>query len=178
MSLLANEKRENSFHTHPRPGGDCAGSGDASHICVFRGALGPPSRLWVDSAASSRPRLPGAILQLLTLCPQNNVVGRLCNECSDGFFHLSKQNPDGCLKCFCMGVSRQCSSSSWSRAQVPTREWQLDGIAVPGSGGTKGGSHHHYHHHNCPFPTFPGTRGFRTALSVQPDECRRFPHHQ
>ncbi|XP_075802672.1 basement membrane-specific heparan sulfate proteoglycan core protein isoform X4 [Microtus pennsylvanicus] len=49
---------------------------------------------------------------------KNNVVGRLCNECADGFFHLSKQNPDGCLKCFCMGVSRQCSSSSWSRAQV------------------------------------------------------------
>uniref|UniRef100_G1TN89 Basement membrane-specific heparan sulfate proteoglycan core protein n=1 Tax=Oryctolagus cuniculus TaxID=9986 RepID=G1TN89_RABIT len=49
---------------------------------------------------------------------KNNVVGRLCNECADGSFHLSTQNPDGCLRCFCMGVSRQCSSSSWSRAQV------------------------------------------------------------
>ncbi|KAL0605183.1 Basement membrane-specific heparan sulfate proteoglycan core protein [Plecturocebus cupreus] len=53
-----------------------------------------------------------------TLCLQNNVVGRLCNECANGSFHLSTQNPDGCLKCFCMGVSRQCTSSSWSRAQV------------------------------------------------------------
>lgn len=53
------------------------------------------------------------------LCLQNNVVGRLCNECAEGSFHLSTRNPDGCLKCFCMGVSRQCTSSSWSRAQVP-----------------------------------------------------------
>ncbi|PNJ27285.1 HSPG2 isoform 4 [Pongo abelii] len=49
---------------------------------------------------------------------KNNVVGRLCNECADGSFHLSTRNPDGCLKCFCMGVSRHCTSSSWSRAQV------------------------------------------------------------
>uniref|UniRef100_A0A8D1S8S8 Basement membrane-specific heparan sulfate proteoglycan core protein n=1 Tax=Sus scrofa TaxID=9823 RepID=A0A8D1S8S8_PIG len=49
---------------------------------------------------------------------KNNVVGRLCNECVAGSFHLSARNPDGCLKCFCMGVSRQCTSSSWSRAQV------------------------------------------------------------
>nr|XP_058908989.1 basement membrane-specific heparan sulfate proteoglycan core protein isoform X11 [Kogia breviceps] len=51
------------------------------------------------------------------LC-KSNVVGRLCNECAAGSFHLSTRNPDGCLKCFCMGVSRQCTSSSWSRAQV------------------------------------------------------------
>nr|XP_045374403.1 basement membrane-specific heparan sulfate proteoglycan core protein [Camelus bactrianus] len=49
---------------------------------------------------------------------KNNVVGRLCNECVAGSFHLSAHNPDGCLKCFCMGVSRQCTSSSWSRSQV------------------------------------------------------------
>ncbi|XP_043765072.1 basement membrane-specific heparan sulfate proteoglycan core protein isoform X5 [Cervus elaphus] len=51
------------------------------------------------------------------LC-KNNVVGHLCNECVAGSFHLSARNPDGCLKCFCMGVSRQCTSSSWRRAQV------------------------------------------------------------
>uniref|UniRef100_A0A674KFP3 Heparan sulfate proteoglycan 2 n=1 Tax=Terrapene triunguis TaxID=2587831 RepID=A0A674KFP3_9SAUR len=48
-----------------------------------------------------------------------NVAGRLCNECTSGAFYLSDQNPDGCLKCFCMGVSRQCTSSSWNREQVP-----------------------------------------------------------
>lgn len=84
------------------------------------GALGlPPDCVWVGLKAPGS--LPcGLSLHLTALCPQNNVVGRLCNECADGSFHLSKQNPDGCLKCFCMGVSRQCSSSSWSRAQVPT----------------------------------------------------------
>lgn len=54
-------------------------------------------------------------------CPllQPNVTGRQCDECAAGTFHLSDANPDGCLKCFCMGVSRQCASSSWSRDQVP-----------------------------------------------------------
>ncbi|XP_075898523.1 basement membrane-specific heparan sulfate proteoglycan core protein [Nelusetta ayraudi] len=49
---------------------------------------------------------------------KNNVAGALCNECKAGFFHLSQGNPEGCLQCFCMGVTRQCSSSSWSRDQV------------------------------------------------------------
>uniref|UniRef100_A0A8C5F0B5 Heparan sulfate proteoglycan 2 n=1 Tax=Gopherus evgoodei TaxID=1825980 RepID=A0A8C5F0B5_9SAUR len=47
-----------------------------------------------------------------------NVAGHLCNECTSGAFHLSEQNPDGCLKCFCMGVSQQCASSYWNREQV------------------------------------------------------------
>ncbi|XP_067328852.1 basement membrane-specific heparan sulfate proteoglycan core protein isoform X3 [Anolis sagrei] len=47
-----------------------------------------------------------------------NVMGRFCNECATGTFHLSQHNPEGCLRCFCMGVSRQCASSSWSRDQV------------------------------------------------------------
>ncbi|EPQ04909.1 Basement membrane-specific heparan sulfate proteoglycan core protein [Myotis brandtii] len=74
--------------------------------------------MWADLAGSSRQPVPWAILQLPALCLQNNVVGRLCNECITGSFHLSGRNPEGCLKCFCMGVSRQCTSSSWSRAQV------------------------------------------------------------
>ncbi|XP_062822809.1 basement membrane-specific heparan sulfate proteoglycan core protein isoform X3 [Anolis carolinensis] len=47
-----------------------------------------------------------------------NVMGRFCDECATGTFHLSDRNPEGCLRCFCMGVSRQCASSSWSRDQV------------------------------------------------------------
>ncbi|XP_014849228.1 PREDICTED: basement membrane-specific heparan sulfate proteoglycan core protein isoform X5 [Poecilia mexicana] len=49
---------------------------------------------------------------------KNNVAGDLCDECKAGFFHLSEANPEGCLRCFCMGVSSQCASSSWSRDQV------------------------------------------------------------
>lgn len=49
---------------------------------------------------------------------QNNVAGALCDECKAGFFHLSEANPEGCLRCFCMGVTKQCSSSTWNRHQV------------------------------------------------------------
>ncbi|XP_078281510.1 basement membrane-specific heparan sulfate proteoglycan core protein [Rhinoraja longicauda] len=47
-----------------------------------------------------------------------NVVGRFCAECSAGFFNLDDANVDGCLKCFCMGNSKECASSSWHRDQV------------------------------------------------------------
>ncbi|XP_067302205.1 basement membrane-specific heparan sulfate proteoglycan core protein isoform X7 [Pseudorasbora parva] len=47
-----------------------------------------------------------------------NVVGALCDECKIGTFHLAGNNPEGCLQCFCMGVSKQCASSTWSRNQV------------------------------------------------------------
>lgn len=114
-------------------------------VSSFHGSLGHPHLDWGWIQVLVPVDQPAAPLQ--TLRPQNNVVGRLCNECSDGSFHLSKQNPDGCLKCFCMGVSRQCSSSSWSRAQVPARGQQLDGTATPGAGGTEGG-----HHHPNPLP--------------------------
>ncbi|XP_054868568.1 basement membrane-specific heparan sulfate proteoglycan core protein isoform X9 [Amphiprion ocellaris] len=49
---------------------------------------------------------------------KNNVAGALCDECKDGFFHLSEANPEGCLRCFCMGVTKQCASSTWNREQV------------------------------------------------------------
>ncbi|XP_062486112.1 basement membrane-specific heparan sulfate proteoglycan core protein isoform X5 [Pezoporus occidentalis] len=47
-----------------------------------------------------------------------NVRGRLCDSCAAGTFHLSAANAEGCLPCFCMGVSRHCASSAWSRHQV------------------------------------------------------------
>ncbi|XP_038577847.1 basement membrane-specific heparan sulfate proteoglycan core protein isoform X10 [Micropterus salmoides] len=49
---------------------------------------------------------------------KNNVAGALCDECKPGFFHLSQANPEGCLRCFCMGVTKQCASSTWKRHQV------------------------------------------------------------
>ncbi|CAB1426561.1 unnamed protein product [Pleuronectes platessa] len=49
---------------------------------------------------------------------KNNVAGAVCDECKSGFFHLSEANPEGCLRCFCMGVTKQCASSTWNRDQV------------------------------------------------------------
>ncbi|XP_072887750.1 basement membrane-specific heparan sulfate proteoglycan core protein isoform X3 [Hemitrygon akajei] len=47
-----------------------------------------------------------------------NVIGRICNKCEKGSFNLDESNVDGCLKCFCMGNSKDCASSSWHRDQV------------------------------------------------------------
>ncbi|CAM9944593.1 unnamed protein product [Lampetra fluviatilis] len=47
-----------------------------------------------------------------------HVVGSRCDECEAGAFHLSDTGPNGCLSCFCMGLTRQCTSSTWSRDVV------------------------------------------------------------
>ncbi|XP_062871277.1 basement membrane-specific heparan sulfate proteoglycan core protein isoform X2 [Trichomycterus rosablanca] len=47
-----------------------------------------------------------------------NVAGASCDECKPGSFHLSADNPEGCMQCFCMGVTKQCASSTWTRDQV------------------------------------------------------------
>lgn len=53
-----------------------------------------------------------------TCCTQMNVEGSTCSTCKQGTFHLSPANKDGCLSCFCMGVTQQCSSSSHYRDVV------------------------------------------------------------
>uniref|UniRef100_A0A3Q2QD42 Heparan sulfate proteoglycan 2 n=1 Tax=Fundulus heteroclitus TaxID=8078 RepID=A0A3Q2QD42_FUNHE len=90
------EKCAPGYQGNPlQPNGKCVPSESSS--CDNRGT----------TSSSSRP----------CSC-KNNVAGDLCDECKAGFFHLSEANPDGCLRCFCMGVSSQCASSSWSRDQV------------------------------------------------------------
>lgn len=43
------------------------------------------------------------------------TTGAQCNQCTPEAFHLNANSADGCVSCFCMGVSTQCSSSSWYR---------------------------------------------------------------
>ncbi|XP_066985998.1 basement membrane-specific heparan sulfate proteoglycan core protein [Macrobrachium rosenbergii] len=50
---------------------------------------------------------------------KKNVQGEDCDSCKPGYFHLSSQNPDGCLECWCSGVSSQCFSSNYFRTQLP-----------------------------------------------------------
>jgi hypothetical protein len=47
-----------------------------------------------------------------------NVDGPSCSNCKPGMFHLSSDNKDGCLSCFCMGVTQQCFSSTYYRDLV------------------------------------------------------------
>jgi len=43
---------------------------------------------------------------------KKNVEGEKCDRCKPGYFALSKDNPDGCLQCYCSGVSNTCHSST------------------------------------------------------------------
>ncbi|ETN69718.1 laminin B [Necator americanus] len=62
-------------------------------------------------AASPYPDRSGA-------CPCKPLVtGPSCTDCRPGSFHLSEKAPQGCLKCFCFGVTDQCRSSSWYRTE-------------------------------------------------------------
>ncbi|XP_034445775.1 basement membrane-specific heparan sulfate proteoglycan core protein isoform X2 [Hippoglossus hippoglossus] len=90
------DKCASGYHGNPLvPNGKCVP--DQSSKCDNRGTL----------SSSGRP----------CSC-KNNVAGTVCDECKSGFFHLSEANPEGCLRCFCMGVTKQCASSTWNRDQV------------------------------------------------------------
>ncbi|XP_049659348.1 basement membrane-specific heparan sulfate proteoglycan core protein isoform X12 [Accipiter gentilis] len=66
-----------------------------------------------------------------------NVRGRLCDACAAGTFHLSAANPEGCLQCFCMGVSRHCASSAWSRHQVLLTAEETSPLSLANLAGTR-----------------------------------------
>ena len=41
-----------------------------------------------------------------------------CDQCQPGFYNLQPDNPDGCDRCFCFGLSDECYSSDWGAQQV------------------------------------------------------------
>uniref|UniRef100_A0A0K0DMA9 Ig-like domain-containing protein n=1 Tax=Angiostrongylus cantonensis TaxID=6313 RepID=A0A0K0DMA9_ANGCA len=45
------------------------------------------------------------------------VTGSTCSECYPGSFHLNEKSPQGCLKCFCFGITDNCRSSNMYRTQ-------------------------------------------------------------
>jgi len=59
-------------------------------------------------------------LYLLCCCLllQAYVEGEQCDTCQRGYFHLSESNSQGCLSCFCMGVTNHCTSSTQYRDKV------------------------------------------------------------
>ncbi|XP_067659130.1 basement membrane-specific heparan sulfate proteoglycan core protein-like isoform X2 [Haliotis asinina] len=54
------------------------------------------------------------------------VQGQKCNTCVAGYFYLDESNPQGCLSCFCMGVTNQCTSSGYYR-DVIRPQFNADG---------------------------------------------------
>ncbi|XP_021372607.1 basement membrane-specific heparan sulfate proteoglycan core protein-like isoform X2 [Mizuhopecten yessoensis] len=46
------------------------------------------------------------------------VQGLRCSSCKDNYFHLSDDNSQGCLSCWCSGITSQCSSSNYYRNEL------------------------------------------------------------
>ncbi|CAF0890629.1 unnamed protein product, partial [Didymodactylos carnosus] len=63
-----------------------------------------------------------------------NVEGDRCDQCKRNNFYLNPQTPNGCLPCFCSGVSNDCVGSDWRRRpqQLPLTNWNV----VPRNFGT------------------------------------------
>ncbi|ULU04746.1 hypothetical protein L3Y34_017478 [Caenorhabditis briggsae] len=73
----------------------------------------PPQRATCDTrgAVSPYPNNYGS-------CDcKSQVTGPNCDQCKPGAFHLSEKSPEGCLKCFCFGVSNDCRSSGYYRTK-------------------------------------------------------------
>ena len=49
------------------------------------------------------------------------VRGINCDQCSEGYYNLDANNANGCTQCYCWGVTRRCSSSSYFRHQISMR---------------------------------------------------------
>lgn len=46
------------------------------------------------------------------------VTGSRCDQCMPSTYYLNSMSETGCVECFCMGVSKSCTSSSWFRDSV------------------------------------------------------------
>ncbi|XP_076751939.1 wing blister [Xylocopa sonorina] len=51
-----------------------------------------------------------------------NVGGEFCDQCKPGHFALTKENLDGCLSCYCFGVSDRCSTAKLSYSVISSLE--------------------------------------------------------
>ncbi|XP_014117185.1 PREDICTED: basement membrane-specific heparan sulfate proteoglycan core protein isoform X3 [Pseudopodoces humilis] len=49
-----------------------------------------------------------------------NVEGPRCATCRPHHFHLSGDEPAGCLPCFCMGIVQHCTSTAYARGTIRT----------------------------------------------------------
>uniref|UniRef100_A0A8C6UB52 Laminin subunit alpha 2 n=1 Tax=Neogobius melanostomus TaxID=47308 RepID=A0A8C6UB52_9GOBI len=59
---------------------------------------------------------------------KGNVEGENCDRCKLGFYNLHRGNRRGCDKCACMGVSSQCTGSTWAyRNESSLLGWYLVG---------------------------------------------------
>nr|XP_023652916.1 laminin subunit alpha-2 isoform X2 [Paramormyrops kingsleyae] len=98
--------------------------GDKCDRCAF-GYTGSP--LCVRCNCSLEGSLNRDPCKLPCTC-KGNVEGENCDLCKSGFHNLRGDNPYGCGKCFCSGITSECSDSSWSYSNMTTMlGWVLRG---------------------------------------------------
>ena len=58
---------------------------------------------------------------------KNNTISLLCDQCKAGTFHLENTNQNGCLNCYCMGITNNCTMAAGSRIRVESNltEWSI-----------------------------------------------------
>lgn len=59
-----------------------------------------------------------------------NVEGPRCDRCKANSFFLNANSDNGCINCFCMGVSSDCTSSTLSRDTIYSRDSSLSEILI------------------------------------------------
>ncbi|XP_064459482.1 basement membrane-specific heparan sulfate proteoglycan core protein-like isoform X3 [Ornithodoros turicata] len=67
-----------------------------------------------DPAGSLSPE-PNPLTGLCQCKPM--VTGAACDQCKANSFYLHPSAPYGCVECFCMGITKSCSSSYYHREQ-------------------------------------------------------------
>nr|XP_034195684.1 laminin subunit alpha-1 isoform X1 [Osmia lignaria] len=69
----------------------------------------------------SRGILPSHDCEGDCLC-KANVAGEFCDHCKPGHFALTKENLDGCLSCYCFGISNRCSTAKLTYSSISSLE--------------------------------------------------------
>nr|XP_023028946.1 laminin subunit alpha-2-like [Leptinotarsa decemlineata] len=64
------------------------------------------------------------------LC-KTNVEGKYCDRCKPGHFGLRNDVPEGCLSCFCSGVTTLCEPAAFIPRKIQSlKEWQITDLKV------------------------------------------------
>lgn len=95
---------------------DCAPGYERSAQGSYRGTCVPVQHHTQCSPAGSRSTHPD--YDGKCQCKMY-AMGALCDRCPPNTFHLASRNPQGCIPCFCSGVTQQCiSANNYYRSQI------------------------------------------------------------
>jgi len=88
----------------------------------YRGGCSPAAGTPGEACACDARGSMSAQCPLSGFCDcKQNVEGRNCNRCKPGTFGLGLDDSEGCLNCFCSGVTDECSEARlyWSTLRMP-----------------------------------------------------------